>query len=605
MNQKGGILSGTPLLPLVCAFMGGVALARIFPEYTLTGAAVMVALCFLGLLTRRFLPVVCCAGAGLGLMAMAVAAPVRVGTGKLLSWRVEAERTRSNGFNQELTVRVLSPKCYAGGRMFVTVKSPLPPVNRYDILEFKAVADTVAQKAAIPYEYSSGENAYIQGVTACVTLRGQRLEEHLHANADTLNQSDFTLLSPSGLTPGMMLLHCREALSEAIICSGVAPEAAYFLDAVLTGNKASLDPALRTDFGMAGVSHVLALSGTHVAVMVMFLWIILFPVRMTGHIRTELLLMLIALWTYALITGLSPSVCRAAIMVTAVLTARMLGRESQGLNSLCLAALLILLVEPRQLFDIGFQLSFAAVAGILLFMPLIGPRHVRNPWLRIPWNWVAVSIAATLTTAPLVAWHFHQFPLYFLLANIPVCLILPWMMGGELLLLMLNLAGISAPWLVGGINHLFSLVTTTVEWVNTLPSALLYLWISPWLLIPWTLALAALWMALSRQRLSWAIATLLLTGFTVALYRIDQSRTPTEELLPVPDSYNTIYLYRRANHCYLLTDASPNTLPTVSYHLTRRASLYLLRHSIDSLEFRPLPPDTIAFPRLVPPEETH
>lgn len=601
MNAKASIFSGTPLLILTVAFIAGVAFGRIFPQYVLTGAAALVALCFLAMLMRRVVPLFFCAGGALALFAMQVNGPVRVGTGEECRWRAVIEAGRYSPYAQNLTVRVLAPQRYAGGRMMVDLRSTAPSIEPFDTIDFRAVAAPIPAQPAIPYEYSPANEAWVSGATATVTLQGQSFAEHWSDKQRRKREGDVTVTPPAAPTLAERIYGWREGVSEAILHSGIEPEAAYFLDAILTGNTASLHPDVRANFSTAGVSHVLALSGTHVAVIVAFLWFVVFPVRMTGHTRTGLLVTLAALWGYAVLTGLSPSVTRSAIMVTAVMMADILRRESNSLNSLCLAALLILLFRPRELFSPGFQLSFAAVAGILLFSPLIGPQHERRRWIRMPWNWLAVCLAATLTTAPLVALHFHQFPVWFILANIPVCLLLPWIMGAELLLLIFNLAAISAPWLVWSINKLYWLIITLVQWVSHLPSAVIDLWISPWLLLPWALTLAALWLTLAKRRWVWGATTLLLLLFTVTAHRIHQSHTPPRELIVVPDPYHTVYLFRRHNHCYLLTDASPRALPNLRYHLTRRAATYLRRHSIDSLEPRPLPTDTLAFPRLHPP----
>lgn len=135
------------------------------------------------------------------------------------------------------------------------------------------------------------------------------------------------------------------------------------------------------------------------------------------------LLILTAIWSYVFLVGLTPSVLRSAIMLTIYSTIKLIGRERVSLNTLALAALVMLLYDPFTLYDIGFQLSFMAVLSILTTVPMIYsfiPKRFLGRYRLVDWivGMMVVSLAAQLGTAPLVAHYFGQLPTYFLITNI-------------------------------------------------------------------------------------------------------------------------------------------------------------------------------------------
>ena len=189
--------------------------------------------------------------------------------------------------------------------------------------------------------------------------------------------------------------------------------------ALIMGKRDLIGTELKSAYADTGAIHVLAVSGLHVgilALLVITLLRVLLPPR-PAWLVLQTALAVVAVWGFALITGLSPSVQRAALMVSVVLIGKRLNRQNSVFNLLAIAALLMLLAEPKQLFQVGFQLSFAAVAGIALFGRWL-QRLVYLPGkLRYAWDAVAVSTAAQLGTLPLSLYYFGQFPVYFLLSG--------------------------------------------------------------------------------------------------------------------------------------------------------------------------------------------
>lgn len=193
--------------------------------------------------------------------------------------------------------------------------------------------------------------------------------------------------------------------------------------AVLLGEKSDLDSDTKAAFSAAGISHFLAISGMHVMAIFLMLQMALKTLylgRRTIWIRNGAILGILIF--YACLTGGNTAVVRAVFMIGIHLMAQAFHLQVQKFNLLATAALVLLLLRPSTLFDAGFQLSFAAVAGIFLLSGKIA--HVlQNDFSRIPEkvrNGISISLAAQLFTAPFILYHFGAFPTWFLVANIAI-----------------------------------------------------------------------------------------------------------------------------------------------------------------------------------------
>ena len=194
------------------------------------------------------------------------------------------------------------------------------------------------------------------------------------------------------------------------------------LAAMTLGDKRALTRELRETYSITGASHVLALSGLHLGIVYLFVsWL------MAGRRRFWLsqVIIILSLWAFALLTGLSVSVVRSASMLSIYALFSVAERGRASVNVLAFTAIVLLLTDARTLYDVGFQMSFAAVLSILVFMPLADAlvsmeRLMRHRWLRWVYGMVAVSVAAQLGVAPLIAFYFHRFSTYFLLSNFVV-----------------------------------------------------------------------------------------------------------------------------------------------------------------------------------------
>lgn len=197
-------------------------------------------------------------------------------------------------------------------------------------------------------------------------------------------------------------------------------EKSYGVVAAMTlGEKSHLDRELKDTYSKVGASHILALSGLHL--MIIYAFISLFIAWRRFRMLSQVAV-IIALWAFAFLVGMSPSVVRSACMISLYALLSLGHRQRMSVNTLALTAIIMLTVNPASLFDISFQLSFMAVLAILLFNPLFTrliPLHVlqRHRWLKALWGMTTVSLSAQMGTAPLIAFYFGHFSTYFLLSN--------------------------------------------------------------------------------------------------------------------------------------------------------------------------------------------
>ena len=192
------------------------------------------------------------------------------------------------------------------------------------------------------------------------------------------------------------------------------------LAALTLGEKSQLSHEVRTLYAHAGVSHVLALSGLHLGILVFFLLFLLRPLqRGKGGKIVVSALLLCLIWGFAFLTGMSISLLRASVMYSLFCLLLLHPKVGTGLNNLVLAAFLLLCFQPDALFDVGFQLSFLSVFSILCFTPYYNGRlRPRRKVWNMMTDFIFVAFVAQLATAPLVAYYFNVFPLYFLLGNL-------------------------------------------------------------------------------------------------------------------------------------------------------------------------------------------
>ena len=270
------------------------------------------------------------------------------------------------------------------------------------------------------------------------------------------------------------LHNLRNSLSNQLASTFPDAKTAGLSNAMLLGDRTALDGEIRKDFSATGLSHIVAISGMNFAIIYGVLNLLLSPmlyVRRGRQMRTFIVVPLLAF--FALLTGGNPAVVRAAIMLGMLDISQSFWSKNNSLNALATSALMFLAYDPQSLFTPDFQLSYAAVLGILLLQnPILHYLHVRIPkFPKLISSALSVTLAAQLATTPFVAWHFQSFPTYFLLANLVVLPLVTLVVQiGFAGFVLAWIPGISTAW--GGVmDFLLWSITSLAELMAQLPGA--------------------------------------------------------------------------------------------------------------------------------------
>lgn len=282
----------------------------------------------------------------------------------------------------------------------------------------------------------------------------------------------------------------QQMLYGRLAAAGLEGDELATVGALTLGYKEELGKDLRRHFQASGAAHVLAVSGLHTGIIYGLLIALLTlggrfkPMHENRFGRWAISLVIIgAMWGYAWLTGMTPSVVRAVLMVTIFEVGHMAYKRSFSINTIAAAAVLILLVKPTDLWSVSFQLSFAATAAIVLFMSAWSPAisSSRMPKIvRYVLGIILVSLAAQLGTLPVTMFYFKQVSTYFLLTNLMVlplasllvpCGLATIALGGSAL----GAVAGKATWVLAwAMNH-------AVEWIESLPGSTVSAHINGWM----------------------------------------------------------------------------------------------------------------------------
>lgn len=301
------------------------------------------------------------------------------------------------------------------------------------------------------------------------------LSYHLIHQQAFLRSNNWKIVQKSSDLSIIKVAHnIRENLINTLRVKGLKEKELAVASALILGYKDDIDAQLKSAYSSAGAMHVLAVSGLHVGIIfLIFSKLLLFLDKWKwGRIIKGVLLILI-LWCYALVTGLSPSVMRAATMFSFVIAAKILDRNSSFFNTLAASAFALLIYNPLLIMEVGFQLSYLAVIGIVIIQPWVNSWFYTKWWLpRKIWEITAVSIAAQIATFPLGLLYFHQFPNYFLLSNL---IVIPMALGIlclGLTVLCLAYVPVVGDFLALLLNYLVEFLNYSVTLIDQLPYSL-------------------------------------------------------------------------------------------------------------------------------------
>lgn len=302
-------------------------------------------------------------------------------------------------------------------------------------------------------------------------LAHHHIYERIYLNTSSYKQVRFSqqyILKNKAIT-------WRNWLIERYRTYGISGEELAIVSALTLGQKESLTNELKSAYASAGAMHVLAVSGLHVGIIYLVLKFLLgWMNRFTYGKLISTILLIISMWFYAVITGLSPSVIRAVTMFTFMIFAQTIKRKSNIYNTIALSAIAILLYDPFMLLEVGFQLSYLAVIGIVYLHSYLYKLLYFKTWiLDKAWEITCVSLAAQIATAPLGILYFHQFPSYFLFSNfliIPAAFVIIFLGLGFQLVAFIPLFGKLLSWCLW---HTVWILNFLVRKLEVLPYSLI------------------------------------------------------------------------------------------------------------------------------------
>ena len=313
----------------------------------------------------------------------------------------------------------------------------------------------------------------------------------------------------------------RTRLYERLQAAGLSDDELATMGALTLGYKEDMDFALKRRFQASGAAHVLAVSGLHTGVIyALVLWLFTLGGRVKPRYENRIgrsvfgYTIIIVMWGYAWLTGMTPSVVRAVLMVTIFEFGRMLYRQSFSINTIAAAAVLILLARPLELWNVGFQLSFAATTAIVIMARDLEKfthlQKLKHSTLGRIADWfigiVIVSIAAQLGTLPITMYSFSQISNYFLLTNLlimPIVMLLvpcglaTMALGGTLLGKGIGYVTYGLAWLM---NH-------AVGWIESLPGSVTHVHCSLSMTVLLYAAMVMAWFTLHKS-LWWLVGVI-------------------------------------------------------------------------------------------------
>ena len=352
----------------------------------------------------------------------------------------------------------------------------------------------------------------------------------------------------------------------------VEPRENGIAKALLLGIKDHLDNEVKKSYSAAGAMHVLAVSGLHVGIVYLFLQFLLGRLKKTKLGRQLFsVISILAIWSYALVTGLSPSVLRAATMFSIVAWGEIKATKGNVYNSLGLAAFILLLFDPYLIYSVGFQLSFSAVLGIVYLQPKIYRLLEFDAMvLDKAWAITCVSIAAQLATFPLTAYYFHQFPTYFLASNLIVIPTATVMLVGGIGMLLLDPIISEVSSLLGFLlSKVIWVVNESVSLVESLPKSLIE-WIYldlVGLIMTYAIVILLLWGLHHQSFKTLLIGVLLLLGFLYFQFLSINSNSFNKKIIFYEIKGMKAIDHIRGHYAKLYVEDSVNNLELLSYQI--------------------------------------
>lgn len=370
-------------------------------------------------------------------------------------------RLKSDAYNDKYIVKIKSINNQeSSGKILINIKhDSLKSTLGIDDIVFASTIVNDIQKPLNPYQFDYRKY-----------LELKQVYHQLYLNSDALKIITNNKTTIYGYADKL-----RVAINENLIEAGFKNDVLGIINALLLGQRQSIDKSIYNSYVNSGTIHILAVSGLHVGIL---LWILNFILRPFLYLRNgrilRPLIIIILLWSFAVIAGLSPSVTRAVTMFSIISIAMHYKRPTNIYNTLFISAFLILLFKPTFLFEVGFQLSYLAVFGIVSFQPIL--YKLWKPKFLIPdklWQIFTVTLAAQIGVVPISLFYFHQFPGLFFISNLVVIPFLSLILGfGLFVIIMALLDGLNKT-IVDVYSFIIELLNDFISWIAQFESFLL------------------------------------------------------------------------------------------------------------------------------------
>lgn len=240
------------------------------------------------------------------------------------------------------------------------------------------------------------------------------------------------------------------------------------INALILGQRQDISKEIYSSYAQAGAIHILAISGLHIGIILILLNRFFKPIEYLKNGKIiKIFLIVFLLWSFAIVAGLSASVVRAVTMFTVIAIAMNLKRPTNIYNTLAISIFVLLLVKPSFLFDVGFQLSYLAVLGIVVIQPMIYKIwRPKQKVINFFWNIFTVTIAAQIGIVPVSLYYFHQFPGLFFISNLVIIPALGFILGFGIIIILLSLLSTMPLFVANLYGDIISLMNMFISWIS-------------------------------------------------------------------------------------------------------------------------------------------
>lgn len=370
------------------------------------------------------------------------------------------KQLKTDAYNDKYVVKVLHlENKSATGQLLLNVSrdSLKRPFHVDDVLAVRTQLQDI-RPALNPYQFDYSQY-----------LKRQNIYHQLYASHNDisiLKQETHTLFGYADALRRHILLKLETA--------GFKGANLDLVSALLLGQRQYVDQDVIKSFVDSGTIHILAISGLHVGLILLILNRLFQPLhRIKGGKTVASVLIVVLLWSFAVVAGLSPSVVRAVTMFSLISVALHLRKSTNIYNTLIISAFILLLIRPNFLFEVGFQLSYGAVLGIVSLQPyfykLWNPPHY---FLDLGWQTLTVTVAAQLSILPISLFYFHQFPGLFFVSNLVIIPFLGIILGLGILVILLAVLDLLPEFLLYSYDNILTGLRHFITWVAQFESFL-------------------------------------------------------------------------------------------------------------------------------------